>query len=134
MKGNNTTMEYAVISLKNKQLMIKPGSKISMLGQLGNEGDIISDAKVLLFKDKEVEVGTPYLDKKIDLKIVTLDKTDKITIFKYKSKSRYRRKTGHRQGQTILEVVSVKTAEVKSPKVDKVTKTETSKTKTVKEK
>lgn len=103
-------MEYAVISFHNRQILVKPGSKFAMLGELGKEGEVLSDAKVLLYKDQQVEVGTPYVTKKIDLKIVSLGKTEKVDIFKYKSKSRYRRKTGHRQGQTILEVVAQQAA------------------------
>lgn len=114
-------MEYAVISVKNQQMLVKPGAKLTLLGSFGNQGDLISDVQVLAYKDKDLEVGTPYLTKKVDLKIVSQSKTDKVTIFKYKSKSRYRRKTGHRQETTIVEVVAEKAVAAK-PKVAKAKK------------
>jgi len=102
-------MEYAVISLKNNQYLVKPGEKITTLGVSGEVGDIISDVQTLLVKDGELIIGTPYVDRAITLKIVEIGKTDKVDIFKYKGKSRYRRHTGHRQALTVLEVVDGKT-------------------------
>lgn len=135
-------MEYAIISLHNKQFLVKPGSTITMLGILGAEGDIIKDAKVMIYKDEKLEIGTPFTDHSLDLKIITLNKTEKVDIFKFKSKSRYRRHTGHRQDQTILEVVAKAEAKAKpAAKVKPATKTKVkpktatkTKTKTVKEK
>jgi large subunit ribosomal protein L21 len=103
-------MEYAIILFQNQQLLVKPGSRFAIPGDNGKVGDTISDAKVLAYKDKDLEIGTPYLDKKVDLNIVALGKTDKITIYKYKSKSRYRRKTGHRQNQTVYQVADAPAA------------------------
>lgn len=98
-------MEYAIISIKNNQYLVKPGDKITTLGVLGEPGTTYSDCKTLLYKDGSLHVGMPELEKQISLKIVEISKTPKVDIFKYKSKSRYRRHTGHRQAMTILEVV-----------------------------
>lgn len=100
-------MEYAVISFKKNQFMVKPGDKIKSLGVKGNVGDSIDEAIVLFEKDGEtVKIGTPNLDTKLSLKVVAIEKTDKVDIFKYRAKSRYRRHTGHRQPVTILEVMA----------------------------
>jgi large subunit ribosomal protein L21 len=99
-----TRMEYAVISVHNNQYLVKPGEKIVALGTLGQVGDMITDAKVLLAKDGEIKIGTPEVEQNVELKVVELSKTDKVDIFKYRGKSRYRRHTGHRQPTTILEV------------------------------
>ncbi len=104
-------MEYAVISLHNNQYLVKPGEKIIALGEMGKVGDIVKDAKTLLVKDGEVTIGTPQVDTHIDLKIVEISKTDKIDVFKYRGKSRYRRHTGHRQATTVLEVAGAKKTE-----------------------
>ncbi len=114
-------MDYAVISLHNNQYRVKPGEKITALGELGQVGDIISDAKTLLIKDGDVIIGTPEIDQKIDLKVVEISKTDKVDIFKYRGKSRYRRHTGHRQALTVLEVAGAQVAE-KAVKAKKETK------------
>lgn len=100
-------MDYAVISFKNNQYLVKPGDKIESLGIKGEVGDVITEADVLLEKDGDkLKIGTPTLDKSVSLKVVSLEKTDKVDIFKYRAKSRYRRHTGHRQAVTVLEVVS----------------------------
>ncbi len=109
-------MDYAVISLHNNQYLVKPGGKITALGEMGKVGDVIKDARTLLVKDGDVVIGTPEVDTHIDLKIVEISKTDKIDIFKYRGKSRYRRHTGHRQATTILEVAGEKKVEKATPK------------------
>lgn len=109
-------MDYAIIEINNHQILVKPGSKFSVLGELGQVGDTIKNAKVLLYKDGQAEIGTPYVNKTIDLKIVSVEKTDKIDVFKYKAKSRYRRRNGHRQMCTILEWAEPTVSKVASKK------------------
>lgn len=122
-------MDYAIITLNNNQILIKPGKSFSALGELGKVGDVITTAKVLLIKDEDkVEIGTPYLDKKLNLTIRSVEKTPKVEIFKYKAKSRYRRKLGHRQTQTNLELAAPTTAK-KESKTKATTKSTTAKTK-----
>jgi large subunit ribosomal protein L21 len=116
MKGIQKHMEYAIILFQNQQLLVKPGSRFAIPGDNGKVGDTVSDAKVLVYKDKDFLIGTPYLDKKVDLNIVALGKTDKITVFKYKAKSRYRRKTGHRQNQIVYQVAAATAAKPASVK------------------
>jgi len=53
-------------------------------------------------------LGKPYIaDGKVAAKIVEQGRGEKLVIFKYRAKSRYRRKTGHRQSQTIVEIQSI---------------------------
>ena len=117
-------MEYAIISFRNNQYFVKPGETITTLGETGAVGDIITDVQTLLVKNDEVEVGTPTIDYPISLKVVEISKTDKVDIFKYRGKSRYRRHTGHRQALTVLEVVvNTKTVAKEAPeKKEKVVK------------
>lgn len=113
-------MDYAVISINNNQYLVKPGSKVRALGELGKAGEEIT-AKTLLVKDKTVEVGSPEVDFPITLRIIALEKTEKVDIRIFKAKSRYRKHRGHRQMQTVLEVVSTaskaesKAKEAKAP-------------------
>ena len=99
-------MQYAIISYNKNQYLVKPGQKITALGELGKEGDIISGVKTLLIKDTDIKVGEPTVDFPVTLKVIEISKTDKVDIFKYRAKSRYRRHTGHRQAQTVLEVIA----------------------------
>jgi large subunit ribosomal protein L21 len=119
-------MEYAIISLKNNQHLVKPGEKITTLGELGEPGTTYTDCKTLLYKDATLHIGTPETDNVVSLKIVEISKTDKVDIYKYKSKSRYRRHTGHRQAMTILEVITSDSKTSKAaPKAAKAPKKET---------
>ncbi len=117
-------MEYAIVSILDRQFMVKPGSKIEVPGILGKEGDAYKDAKTLLIKDGEVKIGDPLTKEQVSFKINKLKKSTKIMVFKYKSKSRYRRKNGHRQDMTVLECVAAAPAKAKEVKAQpaKVTK------------
>lgn len=111
-------MEYAIISISNNQYMVKPGSKVYALGELGKVGDEIK-ANALLVKDGDLKIGEPTVDYPITLKVVSIEKTDKVNIFTYKAKSRLRRHNGHRQIQTVLEVVGVTPVKAAAKKTKK---------------
>ena len=114
-------MDYAIISFRKNQYLVTPGEKITTLGETGAVGDVITDVETLLVKNDSVEIGTPTVDFPISLKVVEISKTDKVEIFKYRGKSRYRRHTGHRQALTVLEVAEAKPV-VKKEKVVKPAK------------
>jgi large subunit ribosomal protein L21 len=102
---------YAVIALQGKQFLVRENEKL-IVDSLPEkeEGDKITINDVLLVKtSKETLIGKPILaNASVDLEIIKNQKADKIIVFKYKSKSRYRRKRGHRQHQTVLMVTSIK--------------------------
>ena len=88
-------MKYAVIKFSNRQYKI--GEKETILVDKLDSTKVKPD--VLLFVDDEkVEIGKPYLDKvKVVLKIEGEPvKGEKIHVFKYKAKSRYRKRVGFR--------------------------------------
>jgi large subunit ribosomal protein L21 len=68
------------------------------------------DRVLLVAEGKKVKVGTPVVEgAKVTADVVDEFKDKKITVFKYKSKTRYRKKTGHRQIYTriaIKEIIS----------------------------
>jgi len=100
-------MKYAVVELNGHQYLVKPGDKITVDGTLGEAGDTIKGGTVLLLNDGQIKIGTPVLDVPLTLKVADLTKSTKIDVSTYKSKSRYRKSIGHRQKQTVIEVVSV---------------------------
>lgn len=64
--------------------------------------------KVLLAGEREsVEIGTPYLGTKVTGKIISQGRDDKKIVFRYHSKTRYRKKKGHRQAFTEVEIVGI---------------------------
>ena len=96
----------AVIETGGKQYLVSSKDKVTLEKLDGKVGDTISFDKVLLTIDGDkVNLGKPVVSgTKVTGKIIEHSKADKIVVFKYRAKSRYRRKTGHRQNQTIVEI------------------------------
>lgn len=101
----------AVIKTGGKQYLVHPGDKIKVEKLTQKEGAEIKFSEVLLVeKNKKIEIGTPKVkEAKVDAKILKHGKGDKLIIFKYKAKKRYRRKIGHRQPYTEIEITGIHT-------------------------
>jgi len=101
-------MKYAVIKTGGKQYKVSEGQVIEV-ELLATDGKSHVFDDVLLFVDGDkVELGMPTVSGvKVFADVVEQVKGDKIEVFKYKSKSRYRKHTGHRQKYTRLKVVSI---------------------------
>jgi len=99
----------AVIETGGKQYLVSPKEKLAIEKISGNVGETVNFDKVLLtFDGNKVNLGKPYLaGTKVSAKIVEQGRGEKLVVFKYRAKSRYRRKTGHRQDQTIVEIQSI---------------------------
>lgn len=121
-------MEYKVIELSGKQYLLKAGQKITALGHLGSVGKTIN-AKTLLSVSDKTEIGTPYLTSETQLEVLEHAKSQKIDGFKYRSKSRYRRRYGHRQPVTHLQLaITTSTSKTsKSTSTPKITASKTPK-------
>ena len=97
--------KYAVLRIKGKQYRVEDGKEI-LVDLL--EG--VPSAEVLLTVDGDtVKVGKPVVaGAKVSLKVVTeMEKGEKINIFKYKAKSRYRKRMGFTPKFTRLLVEKV---------------------------
>lgn len=100
---------YAVIATGGKQYRISPGDRlhVELLRQEEKEAVVLGD--VLLFKNEEsIQVGQPTLDDvQVQARILGQDRGPKVINFKYKRRKNYRRKVGHRQDYTHVEIVSI---------------------------
>ncbi len=99
---------YAVIKTGGKQHKVKPGDIIEV-EHLQADGDTVTFHPVLVVDDD----GTTHFGKEaqratVTAKLVGEQKGDKVQVFKYKSKSGYARRQGHRQLMTLLEISDVK--------------------------
>ena len=108
-------MEFAVIQTGGKQYKVSKGSLVSIekIKEKGIEykkGDKISFDKVLLVDDgKDATIGTPYITgAKVDAEIVEIGRARKILVVKYKQKSRYLRRNGHRQPFFKVKITEIK--------------------------
>lgn len=89
--------------------MVRPKDKIQVEKIAGKANEKVVFDKVLLRAEGEkVEVGKPYVaGGKVEGKILRQSRARKVLIMKYKSKTRYRRKRGHRQPFTEVEITKV---------------------------
>ena len=103
----------AVIKTGGKQYLVKPGDKIKIEKIDKKEGNEITFKEVLLVeKNRKLEIGTPLVKgTKVIGKILSQGKSKKVIIFKYKAKTRYKKKAGHRQLYTEVEILKIETSQ-----------------------
>ena len=101
---------YAVIEACGKQYKVTKGDVVFFEKLEAEEGKKVTfDKVVLLSDDGKVEVGAPYIKGiKVEGKVVAHGKAKKIVVFKYKAKKNYKRKQGHRQPYTKVEITAIK--------------------------
>jgi len=100
------TRTYAIVETGGKQYKVAPGQKIDVVRLGVTEGEDVELSRVLLIADeKDTIIGSPTIDgAKVTASCLGEEKGDKVIVFKYKPKVRYRRKTGHRQLYSRLEI------------------------------
>lgn len=114
-RANVQFMKLAVIETGGKQYLVSEGQKIQIerlgvgSGPPDGEARRFDFDKVLLLADGDkVEIGKPYLaNKKIAAELLGEKRLDKVTTFKYHSKTRYRKKKGHRQTVALARIMSI---------------------------
>ncbi len=99
----------AVIKTGGKQYLVSPGQKIKIEKINKKEGSEITFKEVLLLeKGKKLEIGTPLVKgAKVVGKIIKQGKGKKIIVLKYKAKTRYKKRQGHRQLFTEVEITKI---------------------------
>ena len=101
---------YAVIEACGKQYKVTKGDVVFFEKLEAEEGKKVTFDKVVLVSDEgKIEVGAPYVKGiKVEGKVVAHGKGKKIVVFKYKAKKNYKRKQGHRQPYTKVEITAIK--------------------------
>ncbi len=102
-------MSFAVIATGGKQYLVAKGEKIQVEKLEGKAGDKITFDQVLAtISDKDYVLGKPAIkDAAVEAKILKQGRGKKIDVLKYKPKSKYRRKIGHRQAYTEVEITKI---------------------------
>ena len=100
---------FAIVETGGKQYRVHEGDTIRVESLDGDEGDTVSlDLVKLVSLNGETSVGTPNVEgAKVQAEVVNKGKGKKIVVFKYKAKTRYRRKNGHRQNFTDLRITDI---------------------------
>jgi ribosomal protein L21 len=100
---------FAIIETGGKQYKVAAGDLITVEKLAGEIGDTVTIDKIVLVSDgKKTAIGSPYVkDASVTAKIVQSGRGKKLTVFTYKPKKHVKRKLGHRQPFTKLEIVSI---------------------------
>jgi large subunit ribosomal protein L21 len=107
-KGESSDM-FAVVETGGKQYKVSPGQTVEVEKLPAEPGDTVELGRVLLIStDDETLVGAPLVDDaKVVARVSPVRRGPKIIVFRYKSKARYRRKTGHRQDYSVLTIEDI---------------------------
>src|SRR5262245_25113077 len=99
---------YAIIETGGKQYRVSVGDRISVEHVKADKDEITIDRVLLLGGDGDTKVGTPVVKGATVTAIIDDHfRGEKIHVFKYKPKKRYRRKIGHRQLLTHLTITGI---------------------------
>lgn len=99
---------YAIIKTGGKQYVVEEGKVISIEKLDVEEGAKVTFDEVLLVSGDDVKIGQPNVaGAKVTGKVLEQGKERKIRIFKYKAKSNYRRRQGHRQPFTKVKIEKI---------------------------
>jgi large subunit ribosomal protein L21 len=100
---------YAIIRDRGMQYRVEEGQVIEVALLDAEPGSQVELGEVLMIGGGEqAQVGAPLIDgARVLAKVVGNTKGDKIIVFKYKNKKRYRRRTGHRQQYTSIAISEI---------------------------
>lgn len=102
-------MKIAIIKTGGKQYRVKEG-QIIKVEKLAAEAGSTVKFDTLLVSDEEannLELGAPSLGEKVSAEVIKTAKDDKVTVVKYKSKTRYKKTVGHRQLKTAVKITTI---------------------------
>jgi len=104
-------MKYAVIKTGGKQYKVEEGQTLTVEKLAVEKNNPVEfDEVLLLVDDEKVKVGQPTIEAKVTAKVVEQFKDKKIDVFKYKAKTGYKRKLGHRQQLTKVLIEKIESA------------------------
>jgi large subunit ribosomal protein L21 len=107
---------YAVIKAGGKQHKVKPGDVLEVELVHGGEGDAVTFTPLLVVDDD----GTTHFGKDVSkavvkAKLVGEQKGEKVKVFKYRQKTGYAKRQGHRQMYTLIEIEDVSMGSRRAP-------------------
>ncbi len=104
-------MDYAIVKTGGKQYRVSPGDVLDVELLTAEAGTTTRlDHVLALSRDGQMRFGAPTVPGACVIAAVQSHYKDrKITVYKYKAKTRYRRKRGHRQNYTRIQIQSIET-------------------------
>ncbi|RMF47120.1 MAG: 50S ribosomal protein L21 [Bacteroidetes bacterium] len=99
---------FAVIELGGQQWKVTSGDRLAVNRLPYEEGTVFTVDKALLMeKDGQVQIGTPYVPAAVQVKVEKHFRSPKVIVFKKKRRKGYKRKRGHRQEMTLVTIQSL---------------------------
>ena len=107
--GEGEAVVYAIIKTGGKQYKVAEGDVITVEKLAAGEGEaVVFDQVLTVVNDADVKIGTPVVEgAKVTGKVEAQGKDKKILVFKYKAKSNYRKRQGHRQPFTKVVIEKI---------------------------
>ncbi len=102
-------MNFAVIKTGGKQYLVSTGKNLKIEKLPGQAGDkVVLDEVLLLADGEQLKIGTPKVaGVQVTAEVLEQGRAKKITVLKYKPKTRYRVKRGHRQPYTQVKILAI---------------------------
>ncbi len=100
---------YAIVEIAGHQYKVRKDQKVYVNRMPQAEGESVAlDRVMLVDNDGKVTVGAPVIDgAKVDAKVLSHLKADKVIVFKKKRRKGYQKSNGHRQQLSLLEITNI---------------------------
>ena len=99
---------YAIVDCRGQQVTVRPGEQVAVPYMEGEPGTKVTLDRVLLIGGEDTSVGTPHVEgASVAATIAEQTRDPKITVFKLKRRTKYRRTRGHKQPRTVLQIESI---------------------------
>lgn len=99
---------YAVIAASGKQYKVTQGALIKLDKLAAEIGDAVEFPVLLLASDEsDIQIGAPYLNRKVKGSVVEHGRGDKIKIIKFRRRKHHRKQMGHRQDYTAVQITEI---------------------------
>jgi large subunit ribosomal protein L21 len=102
------TVTYAIVKTGGKQYRVEEGQTLLVERLRADEGDSVPLEPLLFRGDKDIVDGDDLAKVKVAARVVAHERGPKLRVLKFKPKKGYKRRTGHRQELTRLEVTEIK--------------------------
>ena len=98
---------YAIIATGGKQYKVSEGDEIKVEKLDGEPGDTVTFDRVIAVSDKELKVAGDVENASVTATVVKQDRFPKVIVYKYKRKTGYHKKNGHRQAYTQVKIEKI---------------------------
>lgn len=104
----NLPMTFAIIKTGGKQYKVREGDTLSVEKLEHKDNKVIFDQVLLWSDDKDAKIGKPLVEgAKVEAKVIEEGRGEKKIVFRYKAKTRRRKKKGHRQPFTKVQITKI---------------------------